>query len=40
MEHSRVRKSGVRWSMLEYERVVLGGTCKIRKSGVRWSMLE
>ena len=31
MEHARVRKSGVRWSM-EHARV--------RKSGIRWSMLE
>ena len=31
MEHARVRKSGVRWSMLEYERVVLGGACWSKK---------
>ena len=31
MEHARVRKSGVRWSMLELERVVLGGTCSSKK---------
>ena len=30
MEHARVRKSGVRWSM----------HARVRKSGVRWSMLE
>ena len=29
MEHARVRKSGVRWSML-----------RVKKSVVRWGMLE
>ena len=52
MEHARVRKNGVRWDMLELERMVLVGDCfskkklcnvehaRVRKSGVRWSMLE
>ena len=31
MEHARVRKSGVRWSMLEQERVGLGGACESKK---------
>ena len=31
MAHARVGNNGVRWSMLEYERVVLGGACYSEK---------
>ena len=31
MECARVSKNGVRWSMLELERVVLGGACYSKK---------
>ena len=31
MEHASVTKSGVRWSMLEVERVVLVGACWSKK---------